>query len=67
MRSFDDSANLSPESRLSEAAGILAAGILRLHARNAISAGNFGQKNLEKSVPAGLEVSEKTVLSVLRG
>lgn len=37
MRPFDDPAELTSDERLSEVAGILAAGILRLHIRAALS------------------------------
>ena len=33
MRPFDDPSSLTPDERLSEVARILAAGVLRLHAR----------------------------------
>ena len=62
MRSIDDPFSMTPDERFSEIATILAGGVLRLHARAAISA-----DKLEKSpdsAAAGLEVSGETVLSV---
>ena len=38
MRAFDDPSDLSPDQRLRQLAGILAAGLLRLHGRPADSA-----------------------------
>lgn len=64
MRSFDDSSFLTPDERLSEVAGIFAAGVLRLHARAALSGDNLGPEKSPNSGAAGLEVSEETVLSV---
>jgi hypothetical protein len=64
MRSIDDPSSMTPDERFAEIAVILAGGVLRLHARAAISA-----DNLEKSpdfAAAGLEVSAETVLSVHR-
>jgi hypothetical protein len=61
---------LTPERRRLEIAGILAAGILRLHARAALpsAAGELpGPRNLAESEPARLEVSEENVLSVHSG
>lgn len=52
--------------RLREIAGLLAAGILRLRCRAALSsesASNSGQKNLPKSSLNGLELSPGTRLS----
>jgi len=42
MRSFDDPSSMTPDERLSEVATILAAGVLRLHARAALSCDNPG-------------------------
>jgi hypothetical protein len=67
MRPIDDPAFLTPDECLSEVAGILAAGILRLHARAALSGDNLGPEKPPNSGPAGLEVFEETVLSVQRG
>jgi hypothetical protein len=64
MRSFGDPSSLTPDERFSEVARILAAGILRLHARAALSGSNPGPEKSPDSAPAGLEVSEETVLSV---
>jgi hypothetical protein len=44
MRSFDDPSSMTPDERFSEIATILAGGVLRLHARAALS-----DNNLEKS------------------
>ena len=46
MRSFDDPSSLTPDERLSEIAMILAAGVLRLHARAALSGDDPPEKNL---------------------
>ncbi|MCX7429091.1 MAG: hypothetical protein NTW96_26135 [Planctomycetia bacterium] len=67
MRSIDDPSFLTPDERLSEVASILAAGVLRLHARSAFPADNRGPGESPNSAPSGLEVSEETVLSVQRG
>ena len=67
MRPFDDSCSLTPDERLSEVAGILAAGVLRLYARAALPGDDPGPEKSPNSGPAGLEVSGKTVLSVQRG
>jgi hypothetical protein len=67
MRPIDDPSSLTPDERLSEVATILAGGVLRLHARAALSGGNLGRENSLNSGPAGLEVSEETVLSVHSG
>ena len=67
MRPIDDPSLLTPDERFSEVAGILAAGVLRLHARAALSGDDPGPEKPPNSGPAGLEVSEKTVLSVHTG
>ena len=67
MRSFDDSASLTSDERLHEVAGILAAGVLRLHARAAIPDDDSGRKLSPDSGPAGREVHEESVLSVQGG
>ncbi|MCX7428723.1 MAG: hypothetical protein NTW96_24235 [Planctomycetia bacterium] len=67
MRPIDDPSFLTPDERLSEVAGILAAGVLRLRARAAFPGDNLGPQESLDSGPAGLEVSEETVLSVQRG
>jgi hypothetical protein len=64
MRSFNDPSSLTPDERFSEVASILAAGVLRLHARAALSHNNAGREKSLDSGPAGLDVPEKTVLSV---
>ena len=68
MRPIDDSSSsLTPDERFSEVAGILAAGVLRLHARAALSGDDPGQEISPDFASAGLEVSEGTVLSVQGG
>ena len=67
MRPIDDPSFLTPDERLSELAGVLATGILRLHARSALSGDNLSPEKSPNSAPAGLEVFEETVLSVQRG
>ena len=70
MRPIDDPTSLTPDERLAEVAGILAAGVLRLHTRMALSpdvAGLSGRKNLAESAAPGLEVPDETVLSVHNG
>ena len=67
MRNFDDPSCLAPDERFSEIAAILAGGVLRLHARAALSRENPGPGESPNSGPAGLEVSEETVLSVHSG
>ena len=67
MRPIDDPSFLTPDERLSEVAGILAAGVLRLHARAALPGDNPGLEKSPDSGPAGLEVSGETVLSVHSG
>lgn len=67
MRSFDDPATMTPDERLSEVASILAAGVLRLHARAALSCDYPAPEKSQNSAPPGLELSDETVLSVNRG
>ena len=67
MRSFADPASMTPDERLSEVASIFAAGILRLHARAALSCDNPTPEKSQNSAPPGLELSGETVLSVNRG
>ena len=55
---------LTPEDRFREAAALLAAGLLRLHARGAASPD--APNNLPDSSPNCLEVRGETVLSVTR-
>jgi hypothetical protein len=64
MRPIDDSTFLTPDERLSEVAGIFAAGILRLRARTALLADDTAPEILPESWPTCLEVPEKTLLSV---
>jgi hypothetical protein len=58
---------LTAEQRLSELAGILAAGILRLKTRAALPGDGARPGNPPDSNPACLDVPAKTVLSVLAG
>ena len=70
MRSFEDPDLLTPDQRLAEVASILAAGLLRLHTRAALSDNATDSSNAEKPAESGspgLEVSDKTVLSVHNG
>lgn len=62
----DDDVFLTPAARLCELAGILAAGILRLHVREALIADSDGDpaENLAEPGSARLEVPADTVLSV---
>lgn len=66
MSNCGDSAHLSPDERLREAAAILATGVLRLRQRAALP-GENGRTNLAESSPDGLEVPAKTRLSVRVG
>ncbi len=61
MRPIDDPSFLTPDERFTEVAGILAGGILRLHARAALP------ENPAESGSPGLEVPDETVLSVHSG
>ena len=67
MRSIDDPASLAPDARRSEVASILAAGILRLHARVAIPADVPAPEISPDSATTCLEVPAETVLSVIHG
>ncbi len=70
MRSIDDPALLPPDQRLSEVAGILAVGVLRLHIRAAIPDGAEqlpAAENPAKSDSPCLEVPGETVLSIHNG
>ena len=62
----DDDVFLTPAARLYELAEILAAGILRLHVREALVADSEGNlaENLPEPGSARLEVPAETVLSV---
>lgn len=67
MRPIDDPSRLTPDERLSEVAGILAAGILRLRARAALPdkpGDSDGPENPGERGVSCLEVPEETVLSV---
>jgi hypothetical protein len=66
MRPIDDPNHLTPDQRRDEVASILAAGILRLHARAALSSEKVPEKSPELA-SAHLEVSAETVLSVHNG
>jgi len=66
MSNCADPTRLSPDERFREVATILAAGILRLRQRSALSAEN-GDKILADSSPDGLEVLAETRLSVRVG
>jgi hypothetical protein len=67
MQSIDDPASLAPDARRSELASILAAGILRLHARVAIPGDVPTPEISPDSATACLEVPAETVLSVIHG
>ena len=62
----DDDVFLTPAARLCELAEILAAGVLRLHVREALVADSDvdQSKNLPEPGSARLEVPAETVLSV---
>ena len=63
----DDPSSLTPDERRSELAGIFAGGILRLHARAALSGDTPSQKISLDSAARRLEVPAETVLSVIHG
>jgi len=70
MRPINDLSHLMPDERRSAVAGILAAGILRLHTRAALPGGPTDLSDTEKTVKTvapGLEFSDETVLSVHNG
>ena len=70
MRPFDDPSSLTPDQRRAAVSNILAAGILRLQTRAALSPNSAGlsiPKNLAESASSCLEVSDETVLSVHNG
>ncbi len=70
MRPIDDSFAVTSDERLAEVAGILAAGILRLHTRTALSPDATApstSENPTKSATPSLEVPDETVLSVHNG
>ena len=69
MQSQDDPELLTAAARLREIAALLAAGVLRLHARAALAADPGalgGPKNSRESGRDGLAVPGETVLSVQR-
>ena len=70
MRPIDNSSVLTPDERRAELAGILAAGVLRLHPRAALPADLGDPSASENSLECGvscLEVPAETVLSVHNG
>ena len=70
MRPIDDSSFLSPDERRIEVAGILAAGIVRLHSRAALPVDSehlSARVVPEDSGVLRLEVRKETVLSVHTG
>ncbi len=67
MRPTDDPSSLPPDKRRCEVAGILAAGILRLHAHMAIPGDIQTPEISPDSATACLEVPAETVLSVIHG
>ena len=70
MRPFDDHSSLTPDQRRAAVANILAAGILRLQTRAALSdetSDLLGPKKPEDSATPSLEVPDETVLSVHDG
>ncbi|MGE0769287.1 MAG: hypothetical protein AB7L90_22825 [Hyphomicrobiaceae bacterium] len=66
MRPINDPSFLTPDERRSEVASILAAGVLRLHARAALPGDPAPEKPPESGL-SGLEVPDETVLSVHNG
>ena len=71
MRNYLDPALLTPDDRRRQIATILAAGLLRLHARAMISARSTGVSDSPQVVPKSghtdLEVSSKMRLNVHTG
>ena len=70
MRPIDDPSSLTPDQRRAAVANILAAGILRLQTRAALSDETSdlpGPKKPEDSAAPSLEVPDETVLSVHNG
>ena len=63
----DDPSSLTPDERRSEVASILAAGVLRLHARAAILGDELPAEISPESATTCLEVPAETVLSVIHG
>jgi len=66
MSNCADPTRLSPDERFREVATILAAGVLRLRQRSALSTEN-SEENVPESSPDGLEVPAETRLSVRVG
>jgi hypothetical protein len=67
---LDDTDVMTPDQRRRAIAHVLAAGILRLHARAALSGiddKHAGPEIRPESIPNGLEVPGETVLNVHRG
>ena len=70
MRPIDDPSSLTPDQRRAAVANILAAGILRLQTRAALTHETSdlpGPKKPEDSATPSLEVPDETVLSVHNG
>jgi len=63
----DDPSSLTPDERRAEVASILAAGILRLHARVAIPGDDPPGEISPDSAAERLAVPAETVLSVIHG
>jgi hypothetical protein len=69
MRQFGDPAELSPDQRLRELAGIFAVGVMRLRRRRR-QTGELGaspRNIVDEPAASRLEVSGETVLSVQSG
>jgi len=64
MRSFGDPSSMTPDERLCHVASIFAAGILRLHARAALSCDHPASEKSHNLAHPGLELSDETALSV---
>lgn len=70
MRPFDDSLSMTPDERRAAIARILAAGVLRLHTRAALTPTSTSCPDAENTENPGsqrLEVPDETVLSVHNG
>ena len=71
MRPTENPSFLTPDDRLSEVAGILAIGMLRLHTRSALPENGPEPGQIPEITadfgPSYLDVSGKTVLSVHNG
>jgi hypothetical protein len=59
MHRSDDPSSMTPQERLSEIAGVLANGILRLHARAVLSSSVPGLEGTSSSNSAGFESSDE--------